>query len=494
MTRVGIRLQPRELEVPTNDPFKNDLIGRQEPVDVLTHLVGSIEGPCVLAVDAAWGVGKTTFLRIWTQYLRNQDFPVVQFNAWETDFTDDPFVALSGELISGLGQYDNSSLAEKIRQVNGAAKEIVRRAAPALIRLATAGVLDVNPLLEKEVGHRLASYAEERVSSYRKEQESVRAFRAKLRDMASALAESKDSKPLIVVIDELDRCRPSYAVELLEVAKHLFMVDHIVFVLAVNRTELAHSIRALYGSGFDAQGYLRRFFDVDFQLSDVGRKRFIEATLDTIQLNEYVRRTRDSMAQQWHDTVKTLLLAFFDVPDLSLRRISQAIHRLGLVFATMPSDRLSFVLATVVALIMRTVDADLYYKFIRGDASDLDVVDKLFDRPGVRTIRHQRAGHVFEASLIVAAEEDTFEMSMPSTSLSSPLLYRYQGLVAADDADQASSTPDVKSALAVIGWVDHLKRDIVTGRSRFGFKHSVQRIELLSKDLMDEAAASPENS
>ena len=272
------------------------------------------------------------------------------------------------------------------------------------------------------------------------------------------------------------------------------MVDHIVFVLAVNRTELAHSIRALYGSGFDAQGYLRRFFDVDFQLPDVGRKRFIEATLDTIQLNEYVRRTRDSMAQQWHDTVKTLLLAFFDVPDLSLRRISQAIHRLGLVFATMPSDRLSFVLATVVALIMRTVDADLYYKFIRGDASDLDVVDKLFDRPGVRTIRHQKAGHVFEASLIVAAEEDTFEMSMPSTSLSSPLLYRYQGLVAADDADQASSTPDVKSALAVIGWVDHLKRDIVTGRSRFGFKHSVQRIELLSKDLMDEAAASPENS
>ena len=80
------------------------------------------------------------------------------------------------------------------------------------------------------------------------------------------LAQSKENRPLIVVIDELDRCRPSYAVELLEVAKHLFAVDHIVFVLAVNRSELAHSIRALYGSGFDAEGYLRRFFDVDFRL------------------------------------------------------------------------------------------------------------------------------------------------------------------------------------------------------------------------------------
>ena len=60
--------------------------------------------------------------------------------------------------------------------------------------------------------------------------------------------------------------RPSYAVEPLEVAKYLFSVDHIVFVLAINRSELAYSIQALYGDGFDAKGYLRRFFDVDFQL------------------------------------------------------------------------------------------------------------------------------------------------------------------------------------------------------------------------------------
>ena len=74
------------------------------------------------------------------------------------------------------------------------------------------------------------------------------------------------------MIDELDRCRPPYAVELLEVAKHLFSVDYIVFVLAVNRPELAHSIRDLYGSGFDAAGYLRRFFDIDFRLPDPERE------------------------------------------------------------------------------------------------------------------------------------------------------------------------------------------------------------------------------
>ena len=91
-------------------------------------------------------------------------------------------------------------------------------------------------------------------------------------------------KPLVIMIDELDRCRPSYAIELLEVAKHLFAVDNVVFVLAVNRAELVHSVKALYGSGFDAEGYLRRFFDLDFQLPEPDRKRFVSDLLKTTKL------------------------------------------------------------------------------------------------------------------------------------------------------------------------------------------------------------------
>ena len=295
---MGIRIQPREIEVPENDPFKNDLLGRKEPVEVFTHLVGSLEGPCVLAVDAAWGTGKTTFLRIGAQHLRNQGFPVVEFNAWETDFSGDPFVALSTELTEGLQKYAaNEPLATKIADTKKRAKEVLRRAVPGVIRLATAGVLDVSPLLEKEVGQALASYAEDRLDAYEKAQESVKKFRCGLQDMAKELSAQK-KHPLIVMIDELDRCRPSYAVELLEVAKHLFSVDHVVFVLAVNRSELAYSIRALYGGGFDAVGYLRRFFDVDFRLPEPDRGAFIDAMLNTIQINDYFGRTQDRSSQQ----------------------------------------------------------------------------------------------------------------------------------------------------------------------------------------------------
>ena len=99
---MGIHAQPREIDVPKDDPFKHDLLDRREAVDTLTHLVANLDGPCVLGVDAAWGAGKTTFLRMWTQYLRNQGFPVVEFNAWETDYSEEPFVTLSTELTEGL--------------------------------------------------------------------------------------------------------------------------------------------------------------------------------------------------------------------------------------------------------------------------------------------------------------------------------------------------------------------------------------------------------
>ena len=311
---MRIRIQPREIVIPKDDPFKNDLLGRKEPAEVLTHLVGSLEGSCVLAVDAAWGAGKTTFLKIWSQHLRNNGFPVVEFNAWETDHAGDPFVALSSELTDGLHKYTDKPLATKIADMKKGATEVLRRAVPGAIRLATAGILDVSPLLEKEAGQFLASYAEARMSEYQAAQQSVKAFRGVLQDMADTLSESSGNRPLIVVIDELDRCRPSYAVELLEVAKHMFAVDHIVFVLAVNRAELAHAIKALYGSGFDAEGYLRRFFDVDFILPAPDRKAFIEDRLTAIQLDKYLGRTQDQYAREEFRDARSLLLSFFGRP------------------------------------------------------------------------------------------------------------------------------------------------------------------------------------
>ena len=252
---MGIRIQPLEIEIPEDDPFRHDLLDRREAVEILTHFVGNLEGPCVLAVDAAWGFGKTTFFRMWSHHLGNQGFPVVAFNAWETDFSEDPFLTLYSELTEGLRSDDMKLSSETVESFKDASMKVFRWVMPGAIRLAGALV----PPLGTPIAEDAATFVKERLSRHSEARMSIETFRQVLQDMAASLSEVNEGRPLMVMIDELDRCRPSYAVELLEVAKHLFSVDRIVFVLAVNCDQLAHSVKALYGNDFDAEGYLRRF-------------------------------------------------------------------------------------------------------------------------------------------------------------------------------------------------------------------------------------------
>ena len=201
---------------------------------------------------------------------------------------------------------------------------------------------------------------------------------------------------LIVAIDELDRCRPSYAVELLEVAKHLFSVDRIVFVLAVNLDQLAHSVRALYGSDFDAKGYLRRFVDVDFYLPDPDRDAFIREQLRATEIADYFDKT------PLGEKLRTMLQKFFGASDLSLRTVGQAICRLGLLYALLRSDQYDYALAMTVALILRTIDPDLYHRFCRSEATDLDVVKTIFGHPSLKNLQHEEWGAEFESTIILA--------------------------------------------------------------------------------------------
>ena len=485
---MGIRIQPREIEVPKDDPFRHDLLGRRESVEVLTHLFGSLEGPCVLAVDAAWGNGKTTFLKIWAQHLRNQGFPVVGFNAWETDFSGDPFVALSTELTEGLREYANKSMSmeKKVGDTKKCAKEVLRRAAPGVIRLATAGILDINPLLEKEIDNALVSYAEERLSSYQEAQESVKKFKDALQDMANAVSKSCEDRPLIVMIDELDRCRPSYAVELLEVAKHLFAVDHIVFVLAVNRSELAHSIRALYGSGFDAQGYLGRFFDVDFRLPEPNRKKFMAGLIRSTQIDSYFEKIKDfQVKQSRQEPVQGLLQDFFGAPVLSLRQVAQAIHHLGLVFMSLRSDERSFEMVATVALILRTFVPDLYYKFCRGEVSDLNLVEVMFDRPGAGTLRGTYGGALFESTIVASAFEISGTHDLAWSPSLSRLWDKYQKITEAADSNDAATQNARSYASDVVRYIE-IFRGRFANHGAVGFRRSVERIELLSPGLIRE--------
>ena len=467
---MKIRIQPAEVCIPEDNPFEHDLLGRKDSAEILTKVVGSIDGPCVLAIDAAWGAGKTTFINMWAQHLRGEGFPVVKFNAWETDFANDPFVALTTELTHGLNQFGSESLACKGNALRESAKKFLLQLVPSVIRAASTAIPVVGSVAAEMGVHALDAFTADRLSDYEKSKDAVSEFKTAIGDIATDLSKTSDGLPLVIIIDELDRCRPSYAIELLEVAKHLFMVDHIVFALAVNRSELAHSVKVLYGNDFDAAGYLRRFFDIDFRLPAPNRDQFITSLLTATEFGQHITQLQQ-MSYSARDSAD-LLKGFFNAEHFTLRQIAQAIHRLGLTFVLLPGNINVSPLQVILALIIMTSDTNIYYRFIQGEASDAEVVDFVFNLPGMSSLRETSLGKIFEAIIILSSLRQAIYTNV--REMDSPLLLRYREFTN-DSIESPSRAHDV------LRYVEDL---MSFGINNHGFNVAVQALGHLSTNLI----------
>ncbi|WP_321829643.1 KAP family P-loop NTPase fold protein [Thalassovita sp.] len=263
-----------------NDGFaKHDKLDRVSQGRQLSELVERMSEPMVIAVDGAWGSGKSHFLKCWVgEHLKGEhNTEVVYFDAFEHDFLDDPLIALTGVIGERLAGDETASQS---------ALQGLKRAAPALgrgllrmgVSVATAGVVTrADDLVDAAAGS-LEQGAQDAIDSFWKKEDGKRAAMKAFREALVKLIEPDDgAKPtrrLIVVVDELDRCRPDYALSLLEIVKHFFNVDGVHFVLGCNMEALAGSVRARYGAEYDARLYLQKFISITFSLPK--RERYSE--------------------------------------------------------------------------------------------------------------------------------------------------------------------------------------------------------------------------
>ena len=472
MEDQSVRIQPPDLCIPEEDPFGTDHLGRKESVEVLTRIVSRIEGPCVLALDAPWGYGKTTFLKMWEGWLRQeaQGFPVVAcFNAWETDFTNHPFLALSSELTKELESCIETAPIPGFNTFKRAGKKLLQIAPQLAGSLVPGGGATVEAVLSV-----LSTAVSDRVDTndYLETKEAIAEFKAALGELARGL-----DKPLVIMIDELDRCRPSYAVELLEVAKHLFAVNNIVFVLAVNRAELVHSVKGMYGPGFCAEGYLHRFFDLDFQLPKPGRQQFVDALLNTTGLASIL----ESQGLDEPDYAMRFLKAFLASPELSLREVQQATHRLALTMKLLPDGTPLLPIAAVVGVALRTANFEVYQQFVNMEATDGAVADAVFGLHGTGPTRSKDLGAQIETHIIMMfLARNQQDLGLDFANVDSPLLARYREAAAKSDdtwyADQILERVQVR-------W-EHIIREFPRQLLELG--ETIVRLELLAPQLGEE--------
>lgn len=259
------------------DPFEN-----RELAERLTHLFKNLEHGTVSILDGRWGTGKTVFAKQWVHHLRSEGLPAIYFDAFATDYIDDPFQAVSSAFIRAAAEAKQTESPVYKRFLSNAAKAGKAMASTAakigtkVVTLGVIGAAEIDQLsnIKDELSSSAGDLSEDAVRQVLESQAGSEAtfneLTKSLRELPSLLApatepngesSAKESKSLVVVVDELDRCRPDFALGILESLKHFFRTDGVHFVLVTNMGHLQLSVQNRYGVGEAAHEYLQKFYD-----------------------------------------------------------------------------------------------------------------------------------------------------------------------------------------------------------------------------------------
>lgn len=401
------------IEVPQDDPFRFDVLDRRAPVEILASLLEALKGPFVLAIDSPWGTGKTTLVRILKTFLESKGFVCLYFNAWETDFTTDPLVAFLGELDKLHKQHkqkdnDFKTYFDKTKKI---ATLLAKKALPVAGKIVTAGLFDLDAFTEKALADFVADTIDDAVDAYTAEKSLLEQFHKSLTDTIKRLNTEGKKPQLIVFVDEVDRCRPTFAVELLERIKHLFNVPNAIFVISLDKQQLAVSLSAVYGSGINSDEYLRRFIDLEYTLPKVNAKAFTKNLFRRFGFEEFFSaRTHHEFRDEREDLEKTFN-ALSDLFGLSLRAREQCFTRIRIAMMTTPNNHYFHPRLLTTLVVLKVGSPEAYKKYVLEEGTSGEVTEYLRSLKGGGEFINSRLGSVIEAHLIVAKTRGRLEES-----------------------------------------------------------------------------------
>ena len=359
------------------DPWVDDKLEREKVAKRLTSIVRGQKEPFVISLDGRWGTGKTFLLKRWQRDLEKQGWQAIYYNAWEDDFAGDPLISVTGQLSEHLKK---GSLWAKARKLGRLVAPFVQPVA-STASIATTGAPLPNIRRTKQTPpNHLADYLEKRAAKDE--------LKKHLADLAAEVREETE-QPLIFIIDELDRCRPTFAIELLERVKHIFDVHNIVFVFGINRGELMKSLESVYGE-IDAGTYLRRFFDMEFVLPDPDPVQFCRHLVSRHQLGAFFSERRKSQEDDSHSAefkrITGTLPFIMGAMGLSLRDMDYCVRLLSLAARDLRQDQSLDPELLSVLIALKVTNQTLYRRFVDGAARGADVINYMNTRRGSRDV------------------------------------------------------------------------------------------------------------
>ncbi len=335
-----MKIKLDDLLIPEASPFENCQLKRKQHAEVLNSIVSNYADGFVLAINNRWGTGKTTFVKMWRQHLINNDFETLYFNAWENDFHNDVIIALLSVLQDLKGKSE-----ESFNTILSKSAKFLKRVFPVVAK----GVADrvmgeqVSGEILKEITEFGLGEVEREIQNFSQKKNGIKDFRESLEAFINA---SAIKTPLIFIVDELDRCRPSYAVEVMEQIKHLFSVPGIVFVLSIDKIQLGNAVRGFYGSDLiDSDEYLRRFIDLEYSIPVPNKTDFVGYLYEYYEFDSFIQseaRRRFHQPDEEKDHLKRFAGVTFNTGNYTLRQMEKSFSRIRLVLSTLKENRLIF--------------------------------------------------------------------------------------------------------------------------------------------------------
>lgn len=389
------------------ETFPADKLDRAKYAEFLTHFLLSQatdknQQPntyknYVINLNSEWGSGKTYFLKRWLHTLK-QYYPVVYVDAWKQDYSDDPLMTVVSSMINQL-----RTLAGKDKEDSFKASKkwigLFKAAAPGIARGLSKRFLGIDPveIMQANDDETIESLNEQDnqltdvkdnpidmsfaasaavqhiLDEHDAKAMSIEALKASVKEWIGAAIglnsqeASQFNYPAFVFIDELDRCRPSYAVEMLEVIKHIFDIEGIVFVVATDTEQLQHAIKAVYGEGFDAKLYLGRFFHSRFSLRQADLTQLLPIHCNTQALDNTQLRDKNITLWPINDNINltidniSAILNCFNLPPRSAIQVTE---RVIATVVNLPEDSKLDLLMLTTLLCIREQDESLYQQIV----------------------------------------------------------------------------------------------------------------------------------
>ncbi|AGN84929.1 P-loop NTPase fold protein [Enterobacter sp. R4-368] len=300
-----------------------DEFQRQSIASNIIKLIDSEIDISPLVIDGAWGTGKTEFsLKLKSLILNEMDAHVIYIDAFKSDHTDAPIINIAAAIYSLIPEKDKKTFLEKsLPALKFGLKTTLKASSAWILKQDSENIAEEFSNALKEISDKsIEKTIENLLEEHSKHEENIKALKEFLKKI------SKDKK-IIIIVDELDRCRPSYAVSFFESIKHIFETDNVYFILVANMGQIRASIRHAYGNAVDSKKYLDKFI-----------KYTIPLPHEFYDSNEKIRITS---VLHWINNVKTSkstskcdFLATFPIIDLieqsrlSLREIESLLRYL----------------------------------------------------------------------------------------------------------------------------------------------------------------------